>query len=145
MQSKWLSWQPGSVGSVGAPQGKDPIIESSGTAESGVSCSYGCVEPPIIENTGRDVPTKPTELRPTDSDYRELICRAMKQIEEACPPGALRWARGAHPTLTDEIDVQLLAQLNDLWSKHAPLPQFQAALDQLVRLHREVGKLYASE
>jgi hypothetical protein len=69
----------------------------------------------------------------------------MLRIGEVCPPGALRWAREAHPTLTDKIDVELFAQLNDLWNGHAPLPEFQIALDELVLLHRDVGKLFANE
>ena len=82
---------------------------------------------------------------PPDACYSDLTARAMQRIEQVCPPGALKWAREAHPALTDKIDVEIIARLDDLWSNHAPLPEFQAALDELVRLHGDVGKLFANE
>jgi hypothetical protein len=80
-----------------------------------------------------------------DSAYRDSFCQAMGQIERVCPAGALQWAREAHPALTDKIDAELIPRLNDLWGIHAPLPEFQAALDELVRLHEDVGELFATE
>jgi len=81
----------------------------------------------------------------TDTAYADLAREAMQRIADACPPGALKWAREAHPALTDRIDVEIVASVNALWSNHAPLAEFQAALDELVRLHRDVGKLFANE
>ena len=79
-----------------------------------------------------------------DTAYSTLACQATQRIAEVCPAGALKWAREVHPALTDKIDVALIARLNHLWSIHAPLPEFQAALDELVRLHSEVGRLFAA-
>jgi hypothetical protein len=69
----------------------------------------------------------------------------MQRIAEVCPSGALKWAREAHPALTDKIDVELLARLDDMWNMQAPLPEFQAVLDELVSMHSEVGRLFAAE
>ena len=80
-----------------------------------------------------------------DAGYSELVSQAMQRIAEVCPPGALKWAREAHPALADKIDVESIARLDELWSNHAPLPEFRAALDELVRLHGDVGKLFANE
>jgi hypothetical protein len=80
-----------------------------------------------------------------DAAYSELVCQAMQRIEKVCPPGALKWAREAHPALTEQIDVEIISRLNELWGDHAPLAEFQAALDELVRLHGNVGKLFANE
>jgi hypothetical protein len=57
----------------------------------------------------------------------------------------LNWAREAHPALSDKIDVELVAQLNQLWANQAPLSEFQVALDELVRMHSEIGRLFAAE
>ena len=81
---------------------------------------------------------------PTTTAYADLASEAMQRIAEVCPPGALKWAREAHPALTNKIDVQIIARLDDLWGR-APLAEFQAALDELVRLHGDVGKLFANE
>jgi hypothetical protein len=80
-----------------------------------------------------------------DGAYRDCFCRAMRQIEEVCPVGALQWAREACPTLTNTIDGEVIPWLGSLWGNHAPLPEFQAALDDLLRLHGDVGKLFAAE
>jgi hypothetical protein len=82
---------------------------------------------------------------PTHNLYSDLAHEAMQRIAEVCPAGALKWARAAHPALTDRIDVEIMARLDALWSNHAPLAEFQAALDELVRLHRDAGKLFANE
>jgi hypothetical protein len=84
------------------------------------------------------------EANTLDVVYRDYFCQAMRQIEHVCPAGALQWAREAHPGLTDKIDAELIPRLNELWS-HAPLPEFQASLAELVRLHGDVGKLFATE
>jgi hypothetical protein len=139
MQSKWLTWQPGSVGFVGSSVGEDSIIHSRSDTENGTSCP---LNPSIIENAPGNLPSKPTKPNSTDSAYSKLASQAMQRITGICPPGALKWAREAHPALTDKIDVELLAQLNQLWANQAPLSEFQVALDELVRLHREVGGLF---
>jgi hypothetical protein len=82
---------------------------------------------------------------PDDAAYSELTCRAMRRIAEVCPPGALTWAREVHPALAKKIDAELLTRLNELWGNHAPLPEFQAALDDLVRVHSDIGRLFAAE
>jgi hypothetical protein len=69
----------------------------------------------------------------------------MKRIDQFCPPGALKWAREAHPDLTDEIDVELLTRLSDLWNGHAPLADFEGALKELVSVHAEVGRLFREQ
>jgi hypothetical protein len=142
MASKWLTWQPGSEGFAGASMGENPIIQSHRGRDSAVPSASA---PAIIENFPREPPSKPTKPLPLDSEYAELACKAMQRIAEVCPPGALKWAREAHPDLTGRIDVQLIPRLNDLWGTHAPLPGFQAALDELVRLHEDIGKLFATE
>jgi hypothetical protein len=142
MQSKWLTWQPGFVGSVGSPQGGNPIIQANGGTDSGIS---EVPTPSIIENYPWDLPSKPTKLPPQEYAYAELVGQAMQRIAEVCPAGALKWARAAHPALTDKIDVEIIARLDALWANHASPAEFQAALDELVRLHRDVGKLFAKE
>ena len=87
----------------------------------------------------------PPEQFALDADYSGLTSTAMQRIAGVCPPGALRWAREAHPALTDKIDMEILSRLNDLWSNHAPLHEFQAVLDELVRVHSEVGSLFVEE
>lgn len=77
-----------------------------------------------------------------DAAYSDLACHAMQRIAEVCPSGALKWAREAHPALTDKIDVELLARLDGLWNSHAPIPDFESALQELVSVHAEVGKLF---
>jgi len=57
----------------------------------------------------------------------------------------LNWARGAHPALSEKIDVALAAELNKLWTNQAPLSEFQVALDELVRMRNEIGKLFFAE
>jgi hypothetical protein len=142
MQSKWLTWQPGFVGSVGSPQGGNPIIQSKSGTDSGVS---DAPTPSIIENYPWNLPSKPTKPPAPDSVYAELACQAMRRITEVCPPGALKWARDAQPALTEKIDVSIIARLDALWANQAPLAEFQAALDELVSLHRDVGALFAKE
>jgi hypothetical protein len=142
MKSKWLTWQPGSEGFVGASLGGNPIIHSDGDTDSAV---LGSPTPAIIEKAPGGLPSKPTKPLPLDSEYAELACKAMQRIAEVCPPGALKWLREAHSTLSDKIDADLIPRLNDLWGNHAPLPEFQVALDELVRLHERVGKLFATE
>lgn len=141
MQSKWLTWQPGSVGFVGFSEGRNPIIQSKGDMDGGVPKTS---TPSIIENSPQNLPSKPTKPPSPDSAYAVLVGEAMQRIAEVCPPGALKWAREAHPALTNKIDVQIIARLDDLWGR-APLAEFQAALDELVRLHGDVGKLFANE
>jgi hypothetical protein len=51
----------------------------------------------------------------------------------------------AHSTLSDKIDADLIPRLNDLWATYAPLPEFQAALDELAHLYADIGKLFATE
>jgi hypothetical protein len=58
---------------------------------------------------------------------------------------ALRWARETHPNLTDKIDGKLLSRLDDLWNSHAPLSDFEATLDELIRVHAEVGSLFSGQ
>jgi hypothetical protein len=142
MQSKWLTWQPGSVGFVGSSMGEDSIIHSRRDTENGTSCP---LNPSIIENAPGNLPSKPTKPHSTDPAYSKLASQAMQRIAEVCPPGALKWAREAHPALADRIDLEIVSRLNDLWSNYTPLPEFQAALDELVRLHVDVGKLFADE
>jgi hypothetical protein len=143
MQSKWLSWQPGSVGFVGALQGEDSIIESKGSVESAISCSPVPAASSIIENYPGDLASKPTKHPPPDSAYAELVDQAMQRIAKVCPPGALKWAREAHPGLAQRIDVQIFTQLDELWSTYAPPAEFQGVLDDLVDAHGAVGRLYA--
>jgi hypothetical protein len=81
---------------------------------------------------------------PPDSAYSERITSAFRQIEKVCPPGALRWARQIHPTLTDRIDAELIEKLGQIWANRFPITDFEAALNELVRLHAEVGKLFAN-
>src|SRR5262245_53803078 len=75
----------------------------------------------------------------TDTAYVDLASEAMQRIAEVCPPGALKWAREVHPTVADKIDVELMTRLNELWRNHAPLDEFQTALDELERAHWEVA------
>ena len=142
MQSKWLTWQPGSVGFVGPIVGGNSIIQSEKDTDGDASSPY---MPSIIENIPRNLPTKPTEPLPPDSSYSELACQAMQKITKVCPPGALKWARAAHPTLTNKIDVELVPQLSDLWNNHAPLADFEAALAGLVSVHEEAGRLFREQ
>ena len=86
-----------------------------------------------------------SEREPTDTLYSDLAHEAMRRIAEVCPPGALKWARDAQPALTEKIDVSIIARLDALWANQAPLAEFQAALDELVSLHRDVGALFAKE
>lgn len=142
MQSKWLTWQPGSVGFEGSPSREDSIVQSGWDEEDRIVHSFTS---PIIENTRWNVPTKPAKPLSPDSPYSGLACLAMQRVTAVCPPGALKWAREAHPTLTDKIDVALIARLSHLWSIHAPLPEFQAALDELVLAHSEVGRVFTEK
>jgi hypothetical protein len=140
MQSKWLTWQPGFVGSVGSSQGRNPIIQSKSGTDSGIS---DVPTPSIIGNYLRDLPSKPTKLPPPDSAYAELLDQAMQRIAKVCPPGALKWAREAHPGLAQRIDVQIFTQLDKLWSTYAPPAEFQGVLEDLVDAHAAVGRLFA--
>jgi len=79
------------------------------------------------------------------STYSALVSRAMQRIDSVCPPGALRWARQTCPALTDRIDVDLFNRLNYLWNAYAPVADFEAALQELVRAHAEVGRLYREQ
>jgi|SRR6516165_6169135 len=142
MRSKWLSWQAGSEGFVGASVGANPIIQSDAGIDS---AGPGASAPSIIENSPRELPSKPTKPVAPESVYSELVTQAMQQIEPVCPPGALQWARQAHPALTDRIDVELIGRLGELYGNHARLPDFEAALEELVHLHEAVGKLFATE
>ena len=49
------------------------------------------------------------------------------------------------PGTTDKIDVELFARLDDLWNDHAPLPDFEATLEELVSAHAEVGRLFREQ
>ena len=80
-----------------------------------------------------------------ECSYSELTRRAVREIERLCPAGALQWARQKHPTLTDRIDVNLFVRLNDLWNTHAPLADFELALQELVEVHAEVGRLFQEQ
>jgi hypothetical protein len=140
--SKWLTWQPGFVGSVGPSQGGNSIIHSDSDMDRGISY---VPTPSIIENYPRDLPSKPTEPPPPDSAYTELVGQAMQRIVGICPPGALKWAREAHPALAERIDVEIFSRLNDLWGNHAPLSEFQGALDDLVQAHCQIGNAFAAE
>jgi hypothetical protein len=80
-----------------------------------------------------------------DAAYSELACRAMQRIAKVCPPGALKWAREAHPAMAEKIDAEILTRLNEIWRNHAPLPEFQGALDDLVRAHCQIGNAFAAE
>ena|SRR5215475_101778 len=76
------------------------------------------------------------------STYSALVSRAIQRIDSVCQPGALQWARQTCPALTDTIDVDLFKRLNDLWNNDAPVADFEAALQELVTAHAEVGRLY---
>jgi hypothetical protein len=80
---------------------------------------------------------------PDDAAYSELAVLAMNRIAAVCPPGALPWARKAQPALAEKIDTEILTRLNELWGGYSPLSEFQAALDELVDAHADVGRLYA--
>jgi hypothetical protein len=97
----------------------------------------------VVERVLANKPALLVALREMDCAYSELTQDAFRRIAEVCPPGALRWAREAHPALTDHIDVELFQRLNDLWNNHAPLEEFEAALSELVEVHRRVGSLFA--
>jgi hypothetical protein len=63
----------------------------------------------------------------------------MQRISEVCPPGALKWAREAHPALAERIDTEIFRKLNELWGSYSPL---QAALDDLLGAHSVIGSLF---
>lgn len=85
------------------------------------------------------------QVEPDRDVYAERVQAVLRQI--ALPTyreGMIPWLETAHPGLYEELTSWIPDEISRLWSDHAPLDQFDAALDRLLAAHREGCRLYES-
>jgi len=100
--------------------------------------------PPKAENSGG------TQLRadavPRDVGDEPYAERVRSTLKALCPPdypaGMVEWLERARPDLYEDLTSRIPAKIDRLWDAHAPLDEFQAALDRMAAAHREACQLY---
>jgi hypothetical protein len=156
MRNKWLNWEPRTdLMEKGTPMAPSKPSELSSEAPA---------NPPGRGSDGFDgtllgeSPIKPTDGRPGDEiaegsvssanpkllggekdPYRRAAQAALaRMLEHPYPPFALLWASVWHPQAYDYVVSNGPDLIHDLWTKHAPLADFQCALDSVVKTHRQL-------
>lgn len=106
--------------------------------------------PPKTSPVSTVLPASPVYIKerpPRDfpaafDSYAERLQVALKQLNRpGYPVGMILWLATEQPRLYAELTERLPAEIHRLWSEHAPLEQFENALNRLLETHREACAL----
>jgi hypothetical protein len=134
MRSKWLDWPR-----VPELIEKNADTEPTKPTKPGFAGFVGPSVDPLRNKRGRG------SLRtlPVSDPYAERMRAALRQIDQpGYPSGMVPWLRTARPDLYAELTSYWPDEIQRLWSEHAPLDEFEIALERLVCLHRHCCNLY---
>jgi hypothetical protein len=137
MRSKWLDW-PGAAQAIENGTGTDPTKPT---------------EPGFVGFVGGHLldisitpPSRSEDSLPVSDPYAERMTAALDEISGPdYPTGMVLWLDAAWPDLYAELTSGLPDEIHLLWSKRAPLEQFESVLARLVSLHRRCCDLCRSK
>jgi hypothetical protein len=81
-----------------------------------------------------------------DEPYRTCLRAVLKQTSEPdYPMGMIPWLESAEPGLYRDITSRLPDLIHDLWTSHAPLPDFERVTAEWLAAHRRACALFRSK
>jgi len=83
------------------------------------------------------------QVPPADADYAQRLQACLALINSPdYPAGMVPWLDEAYPRLYAELTSRLPDDIHRLWEAHAPVEQFEGALNRLLGPHRQACALY---
>jgi hypothetical protein len=135
-KSKWLRWEP-SPGIIEKPPSPHP---SKPTKPSSVGSEGPSAVVSQIDRRGKHGETWWEELAIGDArgdyEYRDRLQAALRSICPQYPAGMLCWLGKADAALYDVLTRQQPDLIRDLWNTHAPIEEFNRAVDNWLGTHR---------
>jgi hypothetical protein len=142
VKSKWLEWKAstGILDEIANSEPSKPTQPSSVGFEGSTHEVLAITsELTKLETTGNSAPV---ESMPSDP-YSKRLQAALRGIcRPDYPSGMILWLRDAFPLLYVELIDGLPDEMDRLWSRHAPLNEFDRILDVWVEAHRTAFEMY---
>ena len=108
------------------------------------------VPPGISRGKLLETPSSPpaaqhTSVERTDADYHASVEAALDAIcRPDYPSGMILWLERADPALYHHLTCTLPNWISHLWNEHAPLDEFQVAVDDWRKAHNRACSLFKS-